>query len=152
MGEVIGGITHIHCVNLNCPDGESQLCYIPLPLQSPIGIYEGQKYRPMGKWPVTFLCLRHGQASAYLPDMIRHGIESMVPGQPVPQMWQIECQCAHEHCGKLHTIYTARAPDWKTILRAVGRWNPSVPCGDHVLIWKEELMRGIEFAYDSPMR
>jgi hypothetical protein len=151
MDEVIGRFTHVHCVKMNCPDGDNQFCYIPLPLQSPLGIYVGQQYQPMGGWPATFLCLRHGRASAYWPDSIRHEIEPMVLGQPVPQMWKIECECAHENCGTLHTIYTARAPDWETILKAVAKWNPNVPCGDHLLIWTKELMRGTEFAYNSPV-
>jgi hypothetical protein len=151
MGELMGHFSSIHCVKMNCPAGDNQFCNIPLPLQSPIGIYADRQYQPIGEWPVTCLCLRHGLVSAYWLDSIHHEIEMMALGQPVPQMWQIECECAHENCGKLHTIYTARAPDWETILRAIARWNPNVPCGDHILIWRKELMRGTEFAYNSPV-
>jgi hypothetical protein len=67
-------------------------------------------------------------------------------------MWKIECECAHENCGTQHTIYTARAPDRETILKAIARKNPAIACGDHNLLWREDLMRLTEFAYDSPMR
>lgn len=144
--------THVHCVKTNCPERDDQLCYIPLPHQSPLGIFANRQYQPIGEWPATFLCLRHGQVSVHWPDSIRYEIEPRVPGQPVPQMWQIEIECAHENCGRLHTIYTARAPDRRTILRSIARWNPTIPCGDHKLIFGENLIRLTEFAHESPMR
>jgi hypothetical protein len=147
MGEPIGLFSHIHCVKLNCPDGDNQYCYIPLPLQSPLGVYAGQQYQPIGEWPATFLCLRHGRASEYWPDSVRHEIEPRVQGEPVPPLWRIECECALENCGTRHTIYTARAPEWETILKAIEIRNPIVPCGDHALVWSKSLMRGTEFAH-----
>jgi hypothetical protein len=152
MGEAIGLFSHVHCVELNCPDGDNQYCYIPLPLQSPLGIYAGQQYQRMGEWPATFLCLRHGRASVYWPDSIRLEIEPRVAGEPVPPLWQRECKCAQENCGTLHTIYTARAPRWETILRAIAIKNPVVTCGDHALVWSNDLMGGTEFAHNAPMR
>lgn len=147
MGEPVGSFTSVHCVKMNCPDGDNQYCYIPLPLQSPLGIYAGQQYQPMGEWPATFLCLPHGRASVYWPDSIHHEIEPMVPGQPVPPLWQIECDCALENCGMRHTIYTARAPKWEIILRAIAIKNPIVSCGDHALVWSEDLTRGTEIPF-----
>lgn len=143
----MGAFTTVHCVRFNCPAGDNQYCYIPLPLRSPIGIYEGQIYQPTGDWPATFLCLRHGQVSVDLPDSVRLEVEPRVPGQPVPQMWRIEAECAHENCGRLHTIYTARAPDRETILRAIARWNPTIVCGDHNLIWRDDLMQLTRFEF-----
>ena len=143
----MGAFTQVHCVKMGCPVGDDQYCYIPLPLQSPLGKYADQKYQPMGKWPSAFLCLRHGRVSVDWPDSIRHGIEPRVPGQPVPQLWQIECECAHENCGTLHTIYTARAPDRETVLKCIARWNPTLACGDHNLIWREDLIRLTEFPF-----
>ena len=149
MGEPVGSFTVVHCVKMNCPAADDQYCYVPLPIQSPLGIYAGQQYQPMGEWPATFLCLRHGRVSAYWPDSIHQEIEPMVPGQPVPQMWRIECECAHENCGKLHTIYTARAPDRETIWKAVAQKNPAIVCGDHVLPWRKELSRLTESLFQS---
>ena len=139
--------THVFGVKTGCPIGDDQYCLIPLPLQSPLGIYAGLQYQSTGAWPVTFLCLLHGRVSVDWPDSIRLEIEQRVPGQPVPQLWQIECECDHENCGKLHTIYTARAPDRETVLKRIARWNPVVVCGDHNLIWREDLIRLTEFPF-----
>jgi hypothetical protein len=148
MGEPMW--THVHCVKMDCPAGDDQYCYIPLPHQSPLGIIADRQYQPIGEWPATFLCLRHGRVFIYWPYSILHEIEPRVPGEPVPPLWQIECECAHENCGKLHTIYTARAPDRETVLKAIARRNPTIVCGDHNLIWREDLMRLTEFPYESP--
>jgi len=147
MGEPIATFTHVHCVKMNCADGDNQFCYIPLPLQSPLGIYAGHQFQPTSNWPATFLCLRHGRASVYGLDSIHHEFEPRVPGQPVPPLWQIECECARENCGTLHTIYTARAPKWGTILTAIAIKNPLVPCGDHVLVWNKDLMCGTDISF-----
>jgi hypothetical protein len=151
VNQLMPPIWHHHCVLLNCPEGDNQYCNIPLPHQSPLGIYEGLQYRPMGEWPATFLCLRHGRVSAYLPDSVHYEIEPIVPGQPLPPMWKIECACAHENRGRLHTIYTGRIPSAAELLRRVMRIKPEMACGDHLLIWREDLMRVTELAHESPM-
>lgn len=145
----MGAFTHAYCVTLNCPYGDNEYCYTPLPLQSPLGIYEDQQYRPIGEWPATFLCLRHGLASSYWPDSIHLLTEPRVQGLPVPQLWKIECECARENCRKLHTIYTARAPDPETVLKLIARRNPALVCGDHNLIWRDDLIRLTQFAFDT---
>jgi len=148
MGDPIGLSSFEHCVILACRhrDGESP-CNIPLPRQSPLGIYEGQHYRTTGEWPATFLCLRHGLSFACSPHNIRLEVEMMGLNHSVPQLWRIECECAHENCGKPHSIYTARAPDWTTIVARILKTNPIVPCGDHSVFWQKDLMHGIEFAH-----
>jgi len=74
-------------------------------------------------------------------------------GLPIPQLWRIECECAHENCGTLHTIYTAREETWSKIVRLILEPTPIVvPCGDdHDLAWREDLMHGTEIANDSPL-
>lgn len=144
----MGAFTTVHCIRTTCPDGDNQFCYIPLPLQSPLGRYEDQQYRPTGEWPATFLCLRHGQLSVDSPASIHPEIEPRVQGQPVPPMWMIEAECAHENCGKLHTIYTARAPDRETVLKQIGRLNPAIPCRNHNLVWREDLLKMTEFPFE----
>jgi hypothetical protein len=145
--------TSVYSVTLDCaqPDTE-HLCHIPLPHQSPLGIYKVQQYRRMGEWPATFLCLLHGRAFVRSRDHIQHEIEMRVPGEPVPQMWQIEVACARENCGRRQRIYTARAPDPDTLLKVLMRKKPVVPCGDHDLIWREDLISLIEFAHESLVR
>jgi hypothetical protein len=143
----MGAFTHVHCVSLDCPAGDDEYCYIPLPRQSPLGIYEGQHYQPTGEWPVTFLCRRHGTVSVDLPDSVHLTAEPMVPGLPVPPLWRIDCECAHENCGRMNTIYTARAPDREALLKGIARKNPTVPCGDHNLVWREDLIQLTDFAF-----
>lgn len=152
MSETILPIWQHHCVLLNCPEGDDQYCNIPLPHQSPLGIYEGLRYRPIGEWPAIFLCLRHGRASAHWPDSIHFEIEPKVLGEPLPPLWKIECACAHDNCGEPHTIYTARIPTAAELIRRILRIKPTLACGDHLLTWREDLIRVTEFAHDSPVR
>jgi hypothetical protein len=153
MGDPISSFSHEHSVILGCPHLEgAQPCYIPLPLQSPLGKYEGLRYQPMGEWPLVFLCLWHARVYECRPDSIHLETDMRLPGQPVSPLWRIECDCAHENCGKLHTIYTAREKDWPTIVRLILKRNPIVPCGDHDLVWREDLMRGTEYPHIPPVR
>jgi hypothetical protein len=68
-------------VYTRCPGWESGVreCSIPLTHQSPAGIYKGQQYRPMGIWPATFLCLRHGAAGLYSSEDIHLNTEPVSP-------------------------------------------------------------------------
>ena len=61
---MVNGFTVVHSVILDCAGPRTEhLCHIPLPHQSPLGIYEGPLYRPTGEWPAIFLCLLHGRTS-----------------------------------------------------------------------------------------
>jgi hypothetical protein len=153
MNEPIATWSHEFSVVLGCPHPEDKSpCYIPLPRQSLLGTFEGQHCLPKGEWPATFLCLRHGRAFVCFPDSIHLEIDIRLPGQPVSSLWRIECECAHENCGKLHSIYTAGEKDWPTIVRRILRRNPLVPCCDHKLLWREDLMRGTEYPHSPPVR
>ena len=153
MGDPLGTWSHEFVVRLGCPNREGeQKCSIPLPRQSLLGIYEGLKYRPTGEWPETFLCVRHARVFVCSIDSVDLDLEMRGLDELVSPMWRIECQCAHENCGRLHTIYTGRMPDWPSIVRRILKTNPSVPCSDHDLVWREDLMRATEIAHDSPMR
>lgn len=125
----------------------NQPCSIPLPRQSPLGIYEGQHYQPAYEWRGAFLCLRHGRLFSHSPDSIRLENEMRPPHKPVSPMWKIECACGHEDCGALHTIYTARMPGWAEIVSRILKTPPIVPCGYHDLVWREDLMQGVEFMH-----
>jgi hypothetical protein len=74
------------------------------------------------------------------------------PYQPVSPLWQIECACGHEGCEARHTIYTGRMPTWPSIVRRILKTNPKAQCGDHDLLWREDLLSGTEFAHKTPMR
>ncbi len=78
-----------------------------LPRQSPLGIYEGQRYQPMGAWPIAFLCRPCGQVY----DRFAEEIYSRLPVQKVGQrqgqiLWEIEVICAHGSCELMTPIYT----------------------------------------------
>lgn len=154
MDEPIGTTSFVFSAFMDCPfpERDREYCDIPLPLQSPLGIYEGLDYRATGEWPATFLCLRHGHVCARSLDSIHQRAETRGPGQPAPSLWAIECKCGNESCGTLHTIYTARIPTEAEVIRRVLYLNPRVSCGDHVLLWRENLMNVTEFAHKSPVR
>lgn len=138
-----------HCMVLGCPhrSSEDAPCYIPLPRQSPLGKYEGLRYQSMGEWPLTFLCLRHGLSFSCWPYSIHLETDMRLPGQSVSPLWQIECECARENCGKLHTIYTGLMPNWYAIAQRILKIEPRVPCGDHKLIWNGSSMRATEYPH-----
>jgi hypothetical protein len=117
-----------HVFLFNCP-----LCHehVVLPRQSPLRTYVGQQYRPSGIWPIDFLCFRYAQVSQVPVESIRLDV-IVVPG-PVSgeaALWQIECECVHENCGMLHTIYTKYLADEsaKNVERLLLEPVPLVAC------------------------
>ena len=148
MATPIASSSFEHCVILGCRHRpEETPCNVPLPRRSPLGIYEGLRYRTTGEWPATFVCLRHGHTFACSPDNVHVEVEMRGLGQPVSPLWKIESRCAHEDCGRLHTFYTGRMPDWAAIVERIVKIQPHVACGDHGLLWSPGLMRGTEFAH-----
>jgi hypothetical protein len=67
-------------------------------------------------------------------------------------LWQIVSECGHEDCGRPHTTYADKAQDWATLVKLILIATPSIRCGDHSLVWRGDLMRGVEFAHNSLMR
>lgn len=130
-------------VHTRCPGWETDApkCSIPLPHQSPLGIYEDQKYRPTGTWPATFLCLRHGISGLHSAQDIRLDTLLSPPGEGLPTSWEIEVSCAHENCGKVHTIYTARMPSFPELADRLMRITPAIHCDGHDLIWRRDLIQ-----------
>jgi hypothetical protein len=142
---------HFHSVILGCQEfGSDVNCYIPLPRQSPLGIYEGLQYRPIGEWPAVFLCLRHGLLSEYWPDSIHLEFEPIYLGRYVP-LWRVECTCGHKSCGRMCTMYTARMPNWDALSQRIVDMSPKLECDGHDFEWKKELMTYQTFAHDAPM-
>jgi hypothetical protein len=154
MDESLGTFSYQFSVLLDCTTrpGEPQ-CSIPLPLQSHLGISEGLHYRPIGDWREIFLCLRHGLAFSRSPHNISLELEPHRPDQSAYPLWQIECVCGHEDCGKRRAIYTSKGPDdWQWIVGRILKLSPRVPCDGHPLVWRKDLIRGYEIAHGSPMR
>jgi hypothetical protein len=134
-----------HFVNLDCSMSRGGKCSVVLPLQSPLGTVAGLSYLREDTWPAVFLCLRHGRAcicsDEHRDQRIRTTSLSLLP------LWQIVCECGHEGCGRSHTSYTDKARDWATLAKLILVAPPSIRCGDHVLIWREELMRGTAYPH-----
>jgi hypothetical protein len=151
MNDPLFTYSHEYSMRLECSDLDKEKCNIPLPPQSPLGIFSGQQHLPMGDWPANFLCLRHMHMSARYPNNVHLEIEMRAPFEPVPPLWRIECECGHENCGKRQTIYTSRMPDWPSISERIVRKSPKLGCDGHEFVWRKDLMRGFEFARDSPV-
>jgi hypothetical protein len=140
-------ITNVYSVILDC--GSPNRCSIPLPRQNQEQTSERRWRVPAGASPGTFLCLRHGRTYVRSEQHVHPVPEIRPQGSPVPQLWVIDAVCAHENCGRQHTIYTAREDDWSHIVRLILEPTPIVvPCGDHNLIWRRDLMQGTEIAYE----
>lgn len=149
----MGAVIIDYAVCLGCSDSTPERqCCIVLPHRSPLGIFEYPQCLPTDEWPAMFLCLRHGHTCGREANSVRLEAEALVPGQPVPALWQIQCQCARERCGRWHKLYTAKMPDWRSIVRWILKTNPPVPCDLHTLVWREDLIHGESFAHKSPVR
>jgi hypothetical protein len=123
---------------------ECPLCHasIALPRQSPLGKYGGLTYQPTDKWPITFWCSAVGQLCAVAPPR-SHPKTIAVPDhtQPWVALWEIECECAHENCGRHHTIYSrdySSAPKTDiadALWRILGTSGTRIRCSsDHYLL------------------
>lgn len=145
-----------YVVRLGCfddPANPDTECRVFLPRQSPLGTFEYPRCQPTGEWPVTFLCLRHGHLYRCPGDRVRPGMGVSALGLPTQKIWRIDCECAHENCGRIDTIYIPEQPDLPTLAKNVLKKNPTVPCGSHLLGWRmEDLMSGVEIAHGSPVR
>jgi hypothetical protein len=139
-----------YAVSLDCFDRGTPgvPCSVFLPLRSRLGTFEHQQRQPTDEWPATFLCLRHGRSLIRSVDDIHLDAEMLDPHQPASPAWRIECECGHRNCGRLHTIYIGRMPDWPTIVLRILRTNPCIVCGSHDLIWQKVLMHGFPTTHD----
>jgi hypothetical protein len=140
-----------YSVILDC-ERPGKRCRIFLPRQIRSGTPVYQHYQPKDGWPATFLCLQHGIPSVRHGTDVRRDICRPDPREPVPPLWRIVCECAHENCGERHTIYLSEQPDRESIWRGISGWNPKIPCGSHFLVWQEHLIEYEMIAQDSPVR
>lgn len=144
-----GDFSLVYSIRCDCaPSQLEPLCHIPLPHGSPLGKYASLHYQAGDGWPATFLCLRHGSACVRSPEDIRSDLEMRTPGSPPSPVWLIGCVCVHPNCGRRHTIYATGATSWADVWRRVLKLSPRVPCGDHDLQWRKDLMRGAVLAHD----
>ena len=126
-----------YAVRLDCCADENPLDpkHIVLPHQSPLGTFEYPQCQLSGEWPVTFLCLRHGQL--FVRSKANLHLEGRTPDLDQPPVWRIECVCAHEDCQKSRTIYVGRMATWENIVSVLRKANPNVSCGaGHCLVFR----------------
>ncbi len=146
---MVGDFTVVYSIQFDCtPTQLEPACHLPLPHRSPLGSYGSQQFEPGEYWPANFLCSRHGLACVRSPEDIRSDLETRLPGAPVPPMWRIACICAHKDCGREHTFYAARMPNWQELARRIVKLSPRIPCGDHNIEWRIDLLRGSTYAHD----
>jgi hypothetical protein len=119
----------LHC--FLCPGcGES----IFLPRQSSLGIADALLYLTTSIWPIRFLCSRLERMYEVRPVAVHLGTEAVrhLPNQP--SLWEIDCECSLESCGKRHCIYTTlpKESEPRMVTRLLLKSNPLVSCiGGH---------------------
>lgn len=88
---------------VECPCGIA----IPLPPQSPLGIFLPPKPQPnLNKWPANFVCHDCGQLFSCLAQEM-HLVEnaSLVLGLTGESFWQVDFPCDHKDCGQCVSTY-----------------------------------------------
>jgi hypothetical protein len=116
---------------------------IVLPRQSPLGTIEGLDYQPTDIWPAIFVCTRHGSAFSRSAQAVElEEIPKPDQGSRDSQLWQIECRCDHENCGRMLAIYTQGSAliDAFEIVHLVLKAKPKIPCEGHDLVLSEQRM------------
>jgi hypothetical protein len=107
---------------------------IVLPRRSPLGIYVGPQYQPMGAWPIELVCTRRGQLFVRSRKEIQsEGIlHRGDQNKHSPVLWQIERKCGRERCPKNHAIFLWYAADAtrEEIASEILRAAPKISCGE----------------------
>jgi len=123
---------------------------IPLPAQSALGAIAAFQYYCAYIWPIRFFCQRFSVVREVSPSTI-HLAAGTTIGQTSRQrsLWQIDCECCLESCGKLHSIYTGyerdAAPD--LLCRLLINSNPLVAClGGHPAKFRREHLSAFRLA------
>src|SRR5579863_6738763 len=110
-----------------------------LPHRSPLGIFQHPESRPTDVWPITFVCTSCGKVSAHYSPPDDHG----GPAGSLPDLWQVECQCDHENCGKHHDIYTTYNSGFpkEAVRQRLVQLSVRIGCSGHDFLLTEETMR-----------
>jgi hypothetical protein len=109
---------------------------IRLPRQSPLGAITTTKYLCSNVWPIRFLCTQLASALEVTQAAIQLASQSTSGQTPrTASLWEIDCECVLESCGKRHSIYTnfARGAEPAMVSRALLKAFPSLAClGGHL--------------------
>ena len=117
-----------HVYQFQCPK-----CFehTTLPRQSPLGTSVDQQYQPTDIWPINFLCFRYGQVFSVQAAAIHQTtIVALAPNSGAASLWEIECECVHNNCGKHHAIYTKYLTDAPTsvVIDILLKAYPTIAC------------------------
>jgi hypothetical protein len=118
---------------VTCPCGVA----IPLPPQSPLGIFQPPTPRPSQRnWPANFECSHCGRwfsRSAQETHLVENA--SLFQSLRGESFWRVELRCGHPRCEQNISTYTTM-PDTSSpsSVGAFVRANSGLKCPDHGLI------------------
>lgn len=124
---------HARWFIVECPCGVA----IPLPPQSPLGIFQPPTPRPsLDKWPANFECSHCGQwFSRSAQDIHLEEIASLAHNLSEDSFWQVEFGCDQPRCEKrIDTYTTLPAASSANLVVGFVRASSGMNCPVHGLI------------------
>jgi hypothetical protein len=119
----------LHVFQVKCP-----ACgfAIWLPRQSPIGIDEHLRYRPMGEWPLVLLCIVQGRVFPCPAEIHQESVLPPLQGTDTDALWAIACECDHEDCGERRTIHAhgSSLATASSVVDALLAASPEIACSN----------------------
>jgi hypothetical protein len=123
---------------------------IPLPAQGALGAIAAFQYYCAYVWPIRFFCQRFSVVREVSGSTIHLASEKMISQTSRQRsLWQIDCECCLENCGKLHSIYTGYERDAPpdVLCRKLFSSNPMVKClGGHPAKFRREHLTAFRLA------
>ncbi len=123
---------------------------ISLPSQSTLGGIGTSQYLCANVWPIHFLCSRFFVIYAVPQSLIQSSTETLVSRiSRTSSLWQIDCECSVESCGRSHSIYTSfeRDANPNLVSRLLLTNKPIVACnGGHSLKFHREHLTAFRVA------
>jgi len=142
FGVLVPGVTVIDRNLVFCFPCPACSELIPLPAQSALGAIAAVQYFCTYVWPIRFFCQRFSVVREVSQSTIHLATDKMIfQTSRQRSIWQIDCECCLESCGKLHSIYTGyeRDASAELICRKLIGSNPTVAClGGHPAKFRRE--------------
>lgn len=115
------------------------LCGAPtvLPHQSSLGTFRGQLCQPNPVWPIKLLCVVTAQVCEHPFDKFRRrDLETPYRTPQTVVLWQVECECARENCGRKFTLYAWYREDMskEDLIAVAVRAKANLHCDGHDLV------------------
>lgn len=123
---------------------------IPLPGQSALGAIAALQYYCTYIWPIRFFCQRFSAIREVSPSTIHLSTERLINRSARQRsLWQIDCECCLESCGRHHSIYTGYERDASSdsLCGLLINSNPIVAClGGHPAKFRREHLTAFRVA------